>query len=92
MHRPEERSKLGWYGDHIRCYRNVFKKQAEVVLLGDSLVANMSRYPIVWDHHLEKLNVVNCGIRGDHTQNVLWRVEHVSPRHCFCRFDSLWDK
>ena len=72
MHRPEERSKLGWYGDHIRSYRNVLKKQAEVVLLGDSLVANTSRYPIVW----EKLNVVNCGIRGDHTQNVLWRVEH----------------
>ena len=47
------------------------------MLLGDSLVANMSRYPIVWGHHLEKLNVVNCGIRGDHTQNVLWRVEHM---------------
>ena len=34
-------------------------------------------YPIVWDHHLENLNVVNCGICGDHTQNVLWRVEHM---------------
>ena len=42
-----------------------------------TLVANMSRYPIVWDHHLENLNVVNCGIRGDQTQNVLWRVEHM---------------
>ena len=46
-------------------------------MLGDSLVANKSRYPIVWDQHLENLNVVNCGIRGDYIQNVLWSVEHM---------------
>ena len=79
MHHPTERNKLGWYGDHVWSYQIITKKQAEVVLLGDSLVANMSQYPIVWDHHLENLNVVNCGIRGDHTQNVLWQVDHNLP-------------
>ena len=71
MHLPTERNNLGWYED-VRSYQIISKKQAEVVLLGDS-----SRYPIVWDHHLENLNVVNCGIRGDHTQNVLCRVEYM---------------
>ena len=65
-HHPKERFKIGWYGDHAKCYSSISKKQAEVVLLGDSLVANLSRYPIVWDHHLDTLNAVNCGIRGDH--------------------------
>ena len=76
MHRPQVRKKPSWYGDHVRGYNKIIKEQAEVVLLGDSLVANLSRYPIVWDH-LDNLNFVNCGIRGDHTQNVWWRVEHM---------------
>ena len=77
--RPQERTKppSTWYGRHIKKYNQVSKKQAEVVLLGDSLVANLSRYPSVWDHHLANFNIVNCGIGGDHTQNVLWRVEHM---------------
>ena len=40
-------------------------------------MANLSRYPSVWDHHLASQNAVNCGIPGDRTQNVLWRVEHM---------------
>ena len=43
------RNKVGWYADHVRKYNQVIEKQAEVVLLGDSLVANLSRYPDVWD-------------------------------------------
>ena len=74
--RAEERKKPTWYGEHVRSYTNISKEQAEVVLLGDSLVANLCRYPVVWDH-LSNLKAVNCGIRGDRTQNVLWRVENM---------------
>ena len=45
--------KATWYGEHIRSYTAISKEQAEVVLLGDSIVANLARYPAVWDH-LEK--------------------------------------
>ena len=72
-----KREKPTWYGDHVCTYRNVISKQAEVVLLGDSLVSNLSRYPQVWNHHLAPLNAVNCGIRGDNTQNVMWRIDHM---------------
>ena len=74
--RAEERKEPTWYSEHVRSYTNISKEQAEVVLLGDSLVANLCRYPVVWDH-LSNLNAVNCGIRGDHTQNVLYRVENM---------------
>ena len=71
------RNKVGWYADHVRKYNQVIEKQAEVVLLGDSLVANLSRYPDVWDRQFAPQNTVNCGIGGDRTHNVLWRLEHL---------------
>ena len=66
-----ERSKPGWFGRHVSTYQQANKQQAEVVLLGDSIVANLARFSDVWDQHLAPLNVTNCGIPGDHVLNVL---------------------
>ena len=66
-----------WYGQHVKKVNKAIADQVEVVLLGDSILANLARYPAVWDRHLAPLNAANCGIRGDRTQNVLWRVEHM---------------
>ena len=66
---PVKREKPTWYGEHVRAYGNTITKQAEVVLLGDSLV---SPYPQVWNRHLAP-HAVNCGIRGD----VMWRIDHM---------------
>ena len=70
-------TKPGWYASHRRHINSVIRQQAEVVLIGASLVANLSRYPSVWDRHLKPLNAVNCGIGGDCTQHALWRVDHM---------------
>ena len=43
------------------------------MLFGDSIVYNLGRYPTVWNHWLES-SCTNCGIPGDSSQNVLWRV------------------
>ena len=72
-----ERRKVGWYGSHVRSYQKVSKEQGEVILLGDSIVEYLSRYPSVWDQHLAPVNAINCGLRGDLTLNVLWRVERL---------------
>ena len=77
LEKPEFRSKRDWYATHRRHLKSIIKNQAKVVLLGDSLVANLSRYPSVWDTHLSPYNTVNCGIGGDRTQNVLWRVDNM---------------
>ena len=37
----------------------------------------MSRYLQVCNRHLAPLNAVNCGIRDDNTQNVMWRIDHM---------------
>ena len=31
----------------------------------------------MWNRHLAPLNAVNCGIRGDNTQNVMWQIDHM---------------
>ena len=77
MHHPAPRSKITWYGDHRRAYDRTISEQSRVVLLGDSLVANLAGYPAVWDEHLYPLHTVNCGIGGDRTQNVLWWIENM---------------
>ena len=68
--------KLDWYACHRRHVTSIIRRQAKVVLLGDSLVANLTRYPSVWDRHLCPFNTVNCGIGGDGTQHVLWQADN----------------
>ena len=67
----------GWFGEHVRRTTKVVKEQVEVVLLGDSIVDNLSRYPQVWDPLRNGHGCKNLGIGGDRTQHLLWRVERM---------------
>ena len=75
MHRAIERPSK--YGEHVLSYHHAVSNQAPVVLFGDSIVYNLSRYEKVWNTSFQPLNATNCGIRGDRTQNVMWRAENV---------------
>ena len=55
----------------IKSSRNV-----SAVLLGDSIIAGFLRHPNIWYKFFDE-NTINCGIRGDKVQNVLWRVENI---------------
>ena len=44
------------------------------LLLGDSIVACLSRYPNVWNEYLAPINVLNLGNGGYRVENVLWRA------------------
>ena len=68
--RSEMRGKLTWKGDHAKSLMDITQEQSKVVIFGDSLVANLQRYPDAWEI-LNKLQVTNCGIHGDRAQNVL---------------------
>ena len=70
-------NKPGWYGFHRRHVNKMIKECARVIVLGDSIVEGLGRYPDVWDL-LKPFNTVNCGIGGDSIQNLLWRVDHLS--------------
>ena len=50
------------------------KTYASVVVIGDSIVAGLRRYPTVWRNFILQYKTVNLGIGGDRIENVLWRI------------------
>ena len=44
------------------------------LVLGDSIVAGLSRYPNVWNEYFAQINVLNLGIGGDRVENALWQA------------------
>ena len=64
--------KLGWpkfHQQHMSALKS--NRNIQTVLLGDSLIQGLSRYTKVWDSLFGK-NTLNCDIRGDKVENVLW--------------------
>ena len=49
-----------------------------MIVIGDSIVAGLCRYPRVCSHLKKQFNIVNCGISGDCISDVMWRVIHFS--------------
>ena len=52
-----------------------------MVVIGDSIVAGLRGYPIVWRNFILQYKTVNLGIGGDRIENVLWRInDKVLPK------------
>jgi lysophospholipase L1-like esterase len=56
-----------------------------VLFLGDSITANWSKVPQIWDRYYGSYQPANFGIPGDCTQHVLWRITNgeldgISPK------------
>ena len=47
---------------------------ASLLLIGDSIVAGLSRYKTVWNKYFKSYKALNCGISWDGTQHVLLRA------------------
>src|SRR5437763_12678610 len=45
-----------------------------VLYLGDSLTERWDAE--VWRQHMAPRGVLNAGVNGDHTENLLWRLQH----------------
>ena len=48
-----------------------------MVVIGDSIVAGLIRYPMVWRNFILQYKTVNLGIGGDRTEYVLWRINDI---------------
>ena len=44
------------------------------LLLGDSIVAGLSRYPNIWKEYLAPINALKLGIGGDRVENFIWQA------------------
>ena len=71
---PKKRSKIGWIETHYHQTELLRKSYASVVVIGDSIVAGLRRYPTVWRNFILQYKTVNVGIGGDRIENVLWRI------------------
>ena len=68
--------KRGWYDQFQKHNLLLNSSKARMLIVGDSLVSNLSRYPKIWRKYFINLGALNFSIAGDKTQNVLWRVNN----------------
>ena len=60
---------------------------AKVILIGDSLISNLSRYPDVCKNYFSIHDTLNFGIQGDKIQNVLWRLNNLNfSKNCTIKY------
>jgi len=64
-----------WYEKHEAHVARANSGGADILLLGDSITEGWNNTTL-WEEKFPKLKVVNFGIGGDTTANLLWRVEN----------------
>ena len=78
-------NKVDWCENH-ECQVNLSNKlQPCTLLIGDSIVAELSHFKKVWQKYFKLPKAVNCGIPGDKTQHALWKAENL-PISSFVKF------
>ena len=66
--------KMNWLNFHHNHCSKLAKNTFETILIGDSIIAGLSRYQNVWDRFPKPSKALNCGVGGDKIQHVLWRA------------------
>ena len=57
---------------HYLLLKNQFNQFTNTLLLGDSAIADISRYLKVWQRYFTPLKTLNFEIGGDRVKNVIW--------------------
>ena len=71
-----------WLPRHERKLEEVRKlaaagRHSDLVFIGDSITEGWEKSGRpVWDRHYAKYDALDLGFGGDHTENVLWRLQH----------------
>ena len=53
------------------------KFYASVVVISDSIVADLRCYPTVWRNFILRYKTINLEIGGDRIEKVLWRINDI---------------
>ena len=74
---PSKRfNNYNWLKIHHNHRFHVNHDNINSIIIGDSIVAGLTRYSNVWKN-LFVNEFINLGIRGDRVENVLWRVRDI---------------
>ncbi len=69
--------KESWASRHNDILKRIKQGNVDIIMVGDSITHFWEKDGKgVWDKYYANRNVVNMGISGDKTQNVIWRLEH----------------
>ena len=63
-----------WVEYHRNHYCIIKDSKSISLLLGDSIVAGVSRYSNAWNQYLAPINALDLGNGGDRVENVIWRA------------------
>ena len=60
--------------------KKIAANKPSAIIIEDSIVYEFKRYQHVWDNYFGKEGI-NCGIRGDKVENMLYRTNKSSIPH-----------
>ena len=66
-----QQSKKNRMNTHLKRRSRLNNESFDLILIGDFLIAGLTRYSKVWNKFLRPLNAVNCWIEDDRVQHVL---------------------
>ena len=76
---PSKRfNNYNWFKIHHSHYFHVNHDSINSIIIGDSIVAGLTRYSNVWKNLFGNEFIINLGIRGDRVENVLWCVRDIA--------------
>ena len=71
--------KAGWYETfRNHAYLAIDSQKCRVLLIGDSIIGNFSKFSPIFDKHFSKFHPVNFGMGGDKIRNLLWCINNLS--------------
>ena len=70
-------SNVNWLNSHNKHCNSMMIGNYSTLLIGDSIIAGLSRYSNIWKRYFKPLYAINCGIGGDRVENVLWRCKNL---------------
>ncbi|KAI4897704.1 hypothetical protein NFI96_012944 [Prochilodus magdalenae] len=78
-----------WMSQHNRCVQECKDAEPDVLFVGDSMVQLMQQQE-VWRELFSPLHVLNFGIAGDTTCNVLWRLQNGALQNIRPKVVVVW--
>ena len=66
-----------WY--KFRDQNNLLNQSsAKILLIGDSIISSLDRYPQIYDKYFSTHSTLNFCIPGDKIEHVLWRIQNLN--------------
>ena len=70
-------SNVSWLNFHNKHCNSTMIGNYFTLLIGDSIIAGLSRYSNIWKKYFKPLYAISCGIGGDRVENVLWQCKNL---------------